>query len=270
MAELVREKALHLTREEVPHALMVEVEELGEKVVRATIFVETESQKQILVGKGGAMVREIGTRARPEVEALLGHSVFLELHVKVKPALAPRRADARAAGPLVPEPIPDRIRGAVSMLAVRPGQRLLELGCGAGLAVDAVCGELGHGTIAAVDRSDSQIDQALRRNAGHVGAGRASFAVAAAHELPFAAAEFDTVFAVRVDLFWTRDATPELEEVERVLRPGGSLRLFNDSPAPETGEAIAARVAEALYGRERLTRVRVDRAPVLCVSSIRR
>jgi GTP-binding protein Era len=85
VAELVREKALHLTREEVPHALTVEVEELGEKVVRATIFVETESQKQILVGKGGAMVREIGTRARPEVEALLGHPVFLELHVKVKP-----------------------------------------------------------------------------------------------------------------------------------------------------------------------------------------
>ena len=69
----------------MPHALTVEVEELGEKVVRAAIFVETESQKQIIVGKGGAMVREIGTRARPEVEALLGHPVFLELHVKVKP-----------------------------------------------------------------------------------------------------------------------------------------------------------------------------------------
>ena len=85
VAELVREKALHLTREEVPHALTVEVEELGEKVVSATIFVETESQKQIVVGKGGSMVREIGTRARPEVEALLGHPVFLELVVKVKP-----------------------------------------------------------------------------------------------------------------------------------------------------------------------------------------
>ena len=81
----MREKALHLTREEVPHALTVEVEELAEKVARATIFVETESQKQIVVGKGGAMVREIGTRARPEVEALLGHPVFLELRVRVRP-----------------------------------------------------------------------------------------------------------------------------------------------------------------------------------------
>jgi GTP-binding protein Era len=85
LAELVREKALWLTREEVPHAISVEVEDIEEKVVRASILVETESQKQIVVGKGGTLVREIGTRARPEIEALLGHPVFLELKVKVRP-----------------------------------------------------------------------------------------------------------------------------------------------------------------------------------------
>ena len=85
VSEVVREKALHLTREEVPHAVLVEVDEIGEKVVRAIVYVETESQKGILVGKRGAMVREIGTRARPEVEAILGHRVFLELVVKVRP-----------------------------------------------------------------------------------------------------------------------------------------------------------------------------------------
>jgi GTPase len=85
IAELVREKAIQLTREEVPHAISAEVEELEEKVVRVALYVETESQKQILVGKRGAMVREIGTRARPEVEALVGHSVFLEVQVKVRP-----------------------------------------------------------------------------------------------------------------------------------------------------------------------------------------
>ena len=85
IAELVREKALQLTREELPHAVSVEVEELGEKVVRALVYVETESQKQIVVGKGGSIVKEIGTRARPEIEQLLGHPVFLELQVKVKP-----------------------------------------------------------------------------------------------------------------------------------------------------------------------------------------
>jgi GTP-binding protein Era len=85
IAEVVREKALQLTRDEVPHALTVELDEIEGQRVRAFVLVETESQKGILVGKRGAMIREIGTRARPEVEALLGHPVFLELVVKVRP-----------------------------------------------------------------------------------------------------------------------------------------------------------------------------------------
>ena len=85
VAELVREKAIQLTREEVPHAITAEVEELEEKVVRVALYVETDSQKQILVGKGGSVVKEIGTRARPEIEAVLGHPVFLDLQVKVRP-----------------------------------------------------------------------------------------------------------------------------------------------------------------------------------------
>src|SRR5439155_21289649 len=72
IAELVREKSLQLTREEVPHAISVEVDEVTDKVVRATIFVETESQKQIVIGKGGSVVKQIGTRARPEIELVLG------------------------------------------------------------------------------------------------------------------------------------------------------------------------------------------------------
>ena len=84
VAEIIREKALALTREELPHALSVEVEELGDKVVRAVVYVETQSQKGIVVGKGGHVVREIGVRARPELEALLGRKIFLELQVKVK------------------------------------------------------------------------------------------------------------------------------------------------------------------------------------------
>jgi GTP-binding protein Era len=87
IAELVREKALQLTREEVPHAISVEVDELDrdDGRVSAHVWVETESQKGILVGKGGSMIRAIGTRARPEVEVLLGRPVFLDLRVKVRP-----------------------------------------------------------------------------------------------------------------------------------------------------------------------------------------
>jgi len=85
IAELVREKALHLTRDEVPHALTVEILERDARAIRAAVLVETESQKGILVGKRGATIREIGTRARPEIEALVGGAVYLELVVKVRP-----------------------------------------------------------------------------------------------------------------------------------------------------------------------------------------
>jgi GTP-binding protein Era len=85
IAELIREKALALTREEVPHAITVEIEEIEDKVVRANVLVETQSQKQIVVGRGGGVIKEIGVRARPEIELLVGRKVFLELQVKVRP-----------------------------------------------------------------------------------------------------------------------------------------------------------------------------------------
>jgi GTP-binding protein Era len=85
IAELVREKALALTREELPHAITAETEEIDDKVVRANVLVETDSQKQIVVGKGGSVIKEIGVRARPEIEHLLGRKIFLDLHVKVRP-----------------------------------------------------------------------------------------------------------------------------------------------------------------------------------------
>jgi GTPase len=84
IAELIREKALALTRDELPHAITVEVDQVEDRSVSADVLVETESQKQIVIGRGGSVIREIGTRARPEVEQLLGRHVFLELRVKVK------------------------------------------------------------------------------------------------------------------------------------------------------------------------------------------
>jgi GTPase len=85
IAELVREQALLLTKEEVPHAVTAEVVEIDDKRVHVRIYTETESQKQILIGKGGTMVREIGRRARPHVEALLGYPIYLQLQVKTSP-----------------------------------------------------------------------------------------------------------------------------------------------------------------------------------------
>jgi GTPase len=85
IAELVREQALRLTKEEVPHALTAEVVEIEDGRVHVRLYTETESQKQILIGKGGSMVREIGRSARPGIEQLLGHKVYLQLQVKAAP-----------------------------------------------------------------------------------------------------------------------------------------------------------------------------------------
>jgi GTP-binding protein Era len=89
LAEIVREKILHRTHDELPHAVEVQVEAIEERedgliTVRAHAWAETESQKAILVGKGGRMVRDVGASARKEMEALLGRKVFLDLNVRVR------------------------------------------------------------------------------------------------------------------------------------------------------------------------------------------
>jgi GTP-binding protein Era len=90
VAEVVREQIFHFTHQEVPYAAAVRVEELTEHAdperlyIRASIFVEQASQKGILIGKGGAMLRRIGTGARRQLEAFFGIGVFLDLHVQVR------------------------------------------------------------------------------------------------------------------------------------------------------------------------------------------
>ena len=89
IAELIREKILHATQDEVPHSIAVDLEEFtprdnGTTFIRATIYVERDSQKGILIGKGGAMLKNVGKEARPEIEMLLGTKIFLDLWVKVK------------------------------------------------------------------------------------------------------------------------------------------------------------------------------------------
>jgi GTP-binding protein Era len=93
IAELVREAALEGVRDELPHSLAVVVEEMLPREgrpqdkplldVRVNVFVERSSQKAIVIGRGGARLREVGTNARQHIEALLGQKVFLDLHVKV-------------------------------------------------------------------------------------------------------------------------------------------------------------------------------------------
>ncbi|CAH0119611.1 GTPase Era [Paenibacillus sp. CECT 9249] len=88
-AELIREKILHLTREEVPHSIAVTIEDMrvqdnGVVYISAVIFVERDSQKGIVIGKRGALLKEVGKLARQDIENLLGSRIYLELWVKVK------------------------------------------------------------------------------------------------------------------------------------------------------------------------------------------
>lgn len=88
-AELIREKILHLTREEIPHSIAVSIEDMrveanGVVHISAVIYVERDSQKGIIIGKKGALLKEVGQKARADIEALLGSKTFLELWVKVK------------------------------------------------------------------------------------------------------------------------------------------------------------------------------------------
>ena len=88
-AELIREKVIHVTREEVPHAAAVAIDQFeeGRRLLRiaATIYVERAGQKGIIIGAGGERLKQVGTQAREELEALTGRQIFLDLHVKVRP-----------------------------------------------------------------------------------------------------------------------------------------------------------------------------------------
>ena len=89
IGEMIREKVLHLTREEIPHAIAVDIEEIttrdnGDVYIRATIYVERESQKGIVIGAKGSILKQVGREARKDIEVLLGSKVYTDIWVKVK------------------------------------------------------------------------------------------------------------------------------------------------------------------------------------------
>ena len=90
VGELIREKALHLLQQEIPHGIAVEIESMKDRDnqgivdIQAVIYCERDSHKAIIIGKQGSMLKQIGSRSRRDIERLLGSKVFLELWVKVK------------------------------------------------------------------------------------------------------------------------------------------------------------------------------------------
>jgi ubiquinone/menaquinone biosynthesis C-methylase UbiE len=123
-----------------------------------------------------------------------------------------------------------RLRAVVERLNIRPDDRVLEIGCGHGVAATLVCERLEGGHLTAVDRSAKMIQAATRRNAAYVEAGRAEFLTADLADLDLGDRRFDKVFAVRVGLFH-REPERARGIVERWLAPGGSVFVFFDEPS---------------------------------------
>jgi ubiquinone/menaquinone biosynthesis C-methylase UbiE len=122
-----------------------------------------------------------------------------------------------------------RLRAVVDQLEVRPTDRVLEIGCGHGVAATMVCKLLDTGRLTGVDRSASMVDAATRRNRRYVDEGRAEFLVAELEDLRLGDRAFDLVFAVRVGLFH-REPARARALVEPWLADGGRVLVFYDTP----------------------------------------
>jgi ubiquinone/menaquinone biosynthesis C-methylase UbiE len=124
----------------------------------------------------------------------------------------------------------ERLRSVVEQLDIQPGDRVLEIGCGHGVAATLVCERLEEGHLTAIDRSAKMIQAATRRNAANIEAGRAEFLVATLEDLDLGDRRFDKIFAVRVGLFY-REPERARGLAERWLALGGALFVFFDPPS---------------------------------------
>jgi SAM-dependent methyltransferase len=123
----------------------------------------------------------------------------------------------------------ERLRRIVEQLDIQPRERVLEIGCGHGVAATFVCERLDGGRLTAIDRSPKMVAAAARRNAAYVEAGTAEFLVAALEDADLGDRRYDTIFAVRVGLFH-REPERARALAERWLAPGGRLTAVFDPP----------------------------------------
>lgn len=163
----------------------------------------------------------------------------------------------------------ERLVWAVRTLAVEPEDRLLEIGCGHGVAVSLVCEKLDGGHITAIDRSAKMIELATKRNAAHVAAGAASLRTAPLHRADLGDERFDKIFAVNVGRFWRRRPVRELELLGNHLAPERRLFLFHEpppggSPPPSAGP-VPELLEDAGFGVVEILEQALERTHVICV-----
>jgi SAM-dependent methyltransferase len=149
----------------------------------------------------------------------------------------------------------DRLAWAVSIMDIQPADRVLEIGCGHGVAVTLVCEKLSGGRILAVDRSATMIEMASARNAGYVAAGMASFQTAPLHQAELDGARFDKIFAVHLPVILRGNPARELGIIRDHLAPDG--RLFVVYQPLGGADAALAAVAGTLRDHGFTTEVRM-------------
>ena len=166
-----------------------------------------------------------------------------------------------------------RLEWCVAQVGARPGDRILEIGCGHGVAASLVCAALTTGHLTAIDRSAKMIEMARRRNAAFVAAGRAAFHVAAftAGAPGLSAGAFDRVFAIHVPVFLRGDPRRELALVPDLLAPGGRFCVPFQPLAPGSVaaaiEKISADVTAAGLTVIGTAEERIPPGPVGCVTA---
>jgi SAM-dependent methyltransferase len=141
--------------------------------------------------------------------------------------------------------VPARVRWALAVLDPAPGDRILEIGCGPGVAAALVCERLTTGWMLALDRSAVATRRTAQRCAAHVATGRLEVRTGGLEALDVPDGAFDAAFCVDVNLFWTRSPAPELALLRAALRPGGALHVcYGDAPGgPDKASGL---VSEAL------------------------
>lgn len=160
-------------------------------------------------------------------------------------------------------PIPERLRWAVETMAVQPADRILEIGCGRGVAVALVCERLVSGRIVAIDRSPTMAKAAAERNRECIEAGKAvvhTTELAGLAGLAGLGERFDKAFAVNVNLFWVRSPATELALLKRLLAPTGTLYLFYEPPEAARAATLADQLVLVLTEHGFAATVRMSHA----------
>lgn len=165
--------------------------------------------------------------------------------------------------------IPARIRAAVDLLDVQPGQQLLEVGCGPGVAAALIAERIAPGRLVAIDRSATAVARARRRNAAAIAAGTVAVEQAALAAYDPGAERFDSIFAVDVNCFWTGPARAELATAAAALRPGGLLRLCFAPPGGGDRRAEIAAAAVAAAVAAGFSASVAESGPLVCVTASR-